>query len=156
MNIEYLDEDSNNNNKILNIYLSNIYYSFVCDHANTMKTSELGLAQLSQPIVKQVSHNLQYKFLFNQAISFYLQHKYVEAINLFLKISKLFPNDEAIKSKINRYLIECYLCTNNKKEALTLYELNSSISSICELLVDFYSDSPNLQRLFEKYLKDCI
>lgn len=70
---------------------------------------------------------------------------------MFLKISKLFPADQSIKMKMTRYLIECYLCAGKKKEAMTLYETNGASNPICELIVDFYSDSPNLQSLFERY-----
>ena len=94
-------------NKLLNVYLSNFYYSFVCDHTNTIKSSKLGnkyllkninitflmfyrlqgLSLLPQLIVKEIEINLKAKFNFNQAFSNYIQHKYPEAIASFLQVN---------------------------------------------------------------------
>lgn len=84
-----VDALANTENKLLNVYLGNFYYSFVCDHANTIKSSKLGLSLLANLIVREIEVNLAAKFNFNQAFSFYIQHKFTEAIESFTKVIKV-------------------------------------------------------------------
>jgi len=44
--LEQIDLYAKSESKLLNVYLSNFYYSFVCDHANTIKTAKLGKISL--------------------------------------------------------------------------------------------------------------
>lgn len=120
----------------------------MCDHANTMKTAEQGLSQLPQLLVTQVSNYLKYRFLFSQAFSCFVQHKYTEAVDLFQRILKI-TTDQKIKLETVRYLIECSLCADRKQEAINLYESNTGLDPICELLVEYYSETLKLASLFE-------
>jgi len=114
-----------------------------------MKTIEIGLDQLSHLIVDQVSNPLKLKFLFNQAFSLYNQQKYTEAISSFEKVLSI-TNNEKSKLEIVRYIIECYLSTIDKKpEAVKLCEKYTDLDPICDILINYHTNSPNLIQLFE-------
>lgn len=135
--------------KLTKVYLNNVYYSFVCDHVNIKKTSNEGLASLSKLIVQPAEAYMQFKFLFAQAYSCYIQHKFSEAIELFEKILKLASLDDKSRFESTRYLIECYMCEKKKEEALKLVKTSAQINPICDLLIRFYSESTNLAQLYE-------
>jgi hypothetical protein len=108
------------------------------------------LNQLSNLIVDQVSSCLKLKFIFNQAFSFYNQQKYMEAISSFENVLSN-SNNQKSKLEIIRYLIECYLCINDKKsEAIKLSETYTDLDPLCNILINYHTKSPNLIQLFEK------
>ena len=91
---------------MIKVYLQNVYYAFVCDHSNIVKTSEQGLNLLSDLKVKEYERSMSAKFTYNLALTHFLQHNFSAAIDSFLKVAenyyqkqiytlnKLFKSDE--------------------------------------------------------------